>query len=825
MNPESKKLTLVCAGDAFMARKFPRNYSFSPVLANWIAAGDARLVNLECVVNDASCRPAAWSGGTWAYMPEDSLADLISCGFNGCGTANNHSTDYSWDGLFLTLERLDSLGIAHAGTGADLQQASAPSFVCSGSAKTAFISVSASFHPDGRAGLTTPLSPGRPGLNALRQSTTYLVSAEQLNALREIADTTFINGNRKLDQEAGFVAPDAPGTFAFGGFAFAESPSGGKSSRCNRIDLERITTSIREARAKADAVVVIIHSHDIAADRYCDPDKYMEEFCRAAIDAGADAVIGGGTHQIKPVEFHAGKPIFYSLGNFIFQNSVTTSVPPDFCEQYGLPPDTSAEKALATRSENGKTGLHTDRANFLSFIPKIEIENGECRRVTMLPIELNFGADWSVNGLPRPASKRDTADIVKQLKALSAPYGTEIELLPDGTIEARQGSLAGDDNCNGNSVAIPPGKGTDRHLLKEILEVPSVTGDMKNLARSIDILKSWLEARGLFCTVETDSAGRHGLYAATTPGKVHDYLFVSHVDVVPAPAELFTVRTEGDTIFARGACDTKGNLVAICSALARLSGTGASVALFVATDEEGGSSDGTPQMMIDRGYIPRKMILVADTAGEEPGQLFVAEKGHAHFDLIAKGRGGHSSRPWDIDNPVPKLCEGYLKFKNAWDAGANPEEHWRTVVSPTRLTASDAGNVVADDAVMHLSCRYISMADYEKVREELQKTGLAVSSPGPGRRPVENVEGSEEIERLFSEMNKMIPGGIRKGKMSAATDASYFAGLGLPIVIITAEGGEPHSDREWASLSSLDAYADFYSYYFSKIYNLHDESR
>jgi len=65
-------------------------------------------------------------------------------------------------------------------------------------------------------------------------------------------------------------------------------------------------------------------------------------------------------------------------------------------------------------------------------------------------------------------------------------------------------------------------------------------------------------------------------------------------------------------------------------------------------------------------------------------------------------------------------------------------------------------------------------------------------------------------------LNASIPGGVREGRMSAATDASYYAQLDTPIVIFTADGGEPHSDREWGSLSSLDAYADFFAKYFDK---------
>jgi succinyl-diaminopimelate desuccinylase len=361
----------------------------------------------------------------------------------------------------------------------------------------------------------------------------------------------------------------------------------------------------------------------------------------------------------------------------------------------------------------------------------------------------------------------------------------------------------------------------DRAFLDALLRLPSENGNAAELARAVNFTYDWLTARGLHCTIETNDAGRLGLYASVKPGKKQDYFFVSHLDVIKAPPQIFEPRYEGDKVFARGACDTKGNVAAVCSALVALAGSNASVSLFLATDEEGGGSGiGTPQMMIDRGYSANKMILVGDSAGEEPGQLFTAEKGHAHIDLIAHGKGGHSSRPWALDNPIPRLCEAYLKFKAAWDPNADPNEHWRTVVSPTVLEASQVNNVVADSARMHFSCRYISMSDYERVLKTFKEVTRDIKGvklkARPGRRPVENKPGDPEIASLLKAMNDSIPGGMREGRMSAATDASYYAQLDVPIVIFAADGGEPHSDREWGSLASLDAYADFFARYFSK---------
>jgi len=432
-----KTLTITSAGDAFMVQKFPAGFSIAPELKAWIASGDARLVNFETVVNDGTCRPAAWSGGTWSSMDPSVLPDFFAYGFNGCGCANNHSLDFGQDALFMTMRTLRDRGMPFAGIGETLQDATKAAFVDTPNGRVAFLSVSAAFHPDGMAGWKTSRSPGRPGLNGLRWKETYLVTEKQMGWVKEIASETGINGNRELDIRTGFTPPDAPGTFQMGKLAFKVAEKAGRTSACNTNDLKRITDAIREAKQRADAVVVLPHSHTMRYKDVTEPAPYFEEFCRAVVDAGADAVFGGGTHQLKGIEFHNGKPIFYSLGDFVFQNNVVPIAPPDFCEQYGVPIDSDAKTAFNARSKNGKVGLHAYRENFLSVIPKIEIVDGKVARVTMFPIELHFAHDWSVNGLPRPADAKASVDIEEVLARLSAEYGTKIVRLADGSLEAK----------------------------------------------------------------------------------------------------------------------------------------------------------------------------------------------------------------------------------------------------------------------------------------------------------------------------------------------------------------------------------------------------
>jgi poly-gamma-glutamate capsule biosynthesis protein CapA/YwtB (metallophosphatase superfamily) len=78
----------------------------------------------------------------------------------------------------------------------------------------------------------------------------------------------------------------------------------------------QVVHDIRQARSqwKADLVIPVMHwgwEEPRANAR-------QRELARRMIDAGADAVVGGHPHQVQDIETYQGKPIFYSLGNFVF---------------------------------------------------------------------------------------------------------------------------------------------------------------------------------------------------------------------------------------------------------------------------------------------------------------------------------------------------------------------------------------------------------------------------------------------------------------------------------------------------------------------------
>ena len=421
------KITVAATGDSLFCADFPPEYAEKRRGIDAFFAGcDLKLTNLETNLSDFGSFANQYSGGTWLNARKELFPHLASFGFNFFGTANNHCMDYSYAGLLSTVDFLDGLGIAHAGTGRSLAEAEAPALIdLPGGRRAAVFAVDASMEAPSMAGVGSRVFSPRPGVNFLRHESVFGVSDADLDDLKRIAKNCGVNSYRDGEIAAGYMPPDRDGIFVFGGTAFAAG--NGATSICDGGDLERITRLIRKAKEETGLVFVLIHCHDEEGPAPEDPPEYLKQFCRAAINAGADGVFGAGFHRLRGIEIYRGRPIFYSLGNFIYQGMRVEFLPPDFMKKYGVDPDAPAREGLNARSRGGKIGLQTNLNNYLTAVPKITFDDGAPERIELAPVALGFNTgNEKLDGLPVLASGADAERIFEILDKLSKPFGTEL---------------------------------------------------------------------------------------------------------------------------------------------------------------------------------------------------------------------------------------------------------------------------------------------------------------------------------------------------------------------------------------------------------------
>ena len=304
-----------------------------------VGRGEIGFTNLETVIRSSIVGPATREELT-LHAGEPVVIDCLkSLGVNLVATSNNHTFDLGQGGVFSTLAALDAARLPHAGSGVDLAHAAAAGFATTkAGAKVALVGFATGKVREG--GAATPM---RPGVNEVRE--------------------------------------DSPGVL-------------------NAQDLARVYASLAAAAKTADVVIAYQHNHLWGDDMAVTP-PWQREVAKRCIDAGATVYVSHGAPLLHGMEIYKNAPLFYGLGNFIFQ----TETPP------GTYPQRAWEGLIVDCQTRGAARPR------ISFIPVVLNDTG-----------LGGIADMATRGRPSLAGKADAARILADFAARSKAFGATIAI-------------------------------------------------------------------------------------------------------------------------------------------------------------------------------------------------------------------------------------------------------------------------------------------------------------------------------------------------------------------------------------------------------------
>ena len=329
---------------------------------------DVAYGNMEFSLND---RPELQRPFYNFRAPRDFRWELARTGINLVSQANNHALDFGPEGLKECLQALDQANITHAGAGTTLAEAHALG-------KTEL------------AGHRTTV-----GLLAYMRYWTAKYRAKDANA----------PSLSTIDPAVILVAKDGK----------AEKVEGPLAA-----DVEVMEDDILLARRKTDLLLVSIHNHDVTHHRAFgiqDKTPPNEEIMfRRAIEAGADMVLGTGPHVLRGIEIYKGRPIFYSLGDFIYQYRTPDRIPADILHQRDIEMPRPLNVSVWDRRES--------REVLESVMVRMVTNQGKLKRIQLLPITIDD--EGPLYGVPKLAGTKRGAEILARMQKLSEPYGTKI---------------------------------------------------------------------------------------------------------------------------------------------------------------------------------------------------------------------------------------------------------------------------------------------------------------------------------------------------------------------------------------------------------------
>ena len=324
--------------------------------------------NLEFSIND---RPELQRPFYNFRAPREFAWEVANIGINLVSMANNHALDFGPEGLKECLHALDLTSITHAGAGLTLAAAHAP------------------------------------GTKRVQSRTTKF---GLLSYMRY-----WTNKYRSVDPSSPSLATIDPAVILVSRDGKVESIEGPLED-----DVKAMEDDIILAKRRSDIVMVSLHNHDVSHHRvYGIQDKTPandEIMFRRAIDAGADMVLGSGPHVLRGIEIYKGKPIFYSLSDFIYQYRTPDKIPIDLIHQRDTELDRPANVSVWDRRDTPQT--------MEGILVRMTINQEKLRRIQLIPVTIDD--EGPLYGVPRLVGDERAKQTFSLLQKLSAAYGTKI---------------------------------------------------------------------------------------------------------------------------------------------------------------------------------------------------------------------------------------------------------------------------------------------------------------------------------------------------------------------------------------------------------------
>src|SRR6201995_2998192 len=339
----------------------------------------------------------------------------------------------------------------------------------------------------------------------------------------------------------------------------------------------------------------------------------------------------------------------------------------------------------------------------------------------------------------------------------------------------------------------------DERVLTERL-ITYDTSNVEGLRAAAGFIKGWLEAREIAVT-DNPFGDRFALTAEVGPSDGPTLVFHGHYDVVPARAEQFEPRIQGDRLIGRGAYDMKGGLAAMMCALQDLRDQEAVRVRFVCVpDEESEEVDArTSDALVKAGYVGDFAIT------GEPTNLHVGvqAKGVLMVRIMVFGVSAHGSTPWLGDNAVLKAIDVFRRIESMPFTQESSALFDRPSVNLGRIGGGDAPNKVPEECAMDVDIRYLPEQDPGVLLAQVRAipdVHVARTFVWP---PAKVSPTNPYVVALSQAASRLTDGESMSVGREEASAAFAFLKAGVPAVEFGPAGGGHHGPDEWVSIDSL----------------------
>ena len=341
----------------------------------------------------------------------------------------------------------------------------------------------------------------------------------------------------------------------------------------------------------------------------------------------------------------------------------------------------------------------------------------------------------------------------------------------------------------------------ERVLAERLITYDTSTSD--GLRAAVGFVKGWLEARDIPVSGR-EFDGLPVVLADVGPAEGPRLIFHGHVDVVPAHADQFEPRIEGDRLIGRGAYDMKGGLAAMMCAVKDVADNEHVRLRFICVPDE--ESEDVERRCTD-ALVQEGMRADFVITGEPTDlHIGVQAKGVLAVRVEVSGIAAHGSTPWVGDNAILKAYDVFRRIETLRFSRESSDLFDRPSINIARIVGGDAFNKVPDRCTMDIDIRYLPNQDPGEILADIRTLEDVRIVKTFQRAPAHVSRSNPYVRALRDAVSKSLQGEALSIGRDGSSDAISFLEAGVPAVEFGPVGGGHHGPEEWVSIASLARY-------------------
>lgn len=349
--------------------------------------------------------------------------------------------------------------------------------------------------------------------------------------------------------------------------------------------------------------------------------------------------------------------------------------------------------------------------------------------------------------------------------------------------------------------------------IQDLIKFRTETGNVSEIQKAAEYIRQKFIGTDVLVSVFQTTASPV-IFLRNTETLDFDVVILGHIDVVPAPDEMFNPIIRNGKMYGRGTLDMKSFAAVALNTMEYVSAHKLPVkfGVILSSDEEKGSKS-TESFMEAYPQISAKIVLDNDVGGDIT-KIVSKCKNPVFVKLIATGKEAHGSTPWEGIDANELLMKTWQNIRNIYPYYSleeeKPQNTWFDTVHFAKISGGEVANIISNHAEALLDFRLTENSTVENLRNVLtscMEKGVRFEIVSESI-PVVMDENNPYILDYKHFAENIMGHKIEFEHIGGATDSRSFAVKGSVVIMHSGSGESMHALNEFVDIESVKQIAD-----------------